>query len=69
MNTIKPKPCVVCGTPVKQLNPKSNTCSNECTRARNAGITREEQIRRDMNRVPWGPRCHRYLSSGRKFFR
>ena len=43
--------CTVCGarTPLGTW-----TCSPECTNAKKNGITREEQIYRDMNRQPWG---------------
>ena len=43
--------CVVsdCGARVRNQNPKTKTCSPECTRAKHAGRTREEQIRYEMD--------------------
>lgn len=41
--------CVVCGARVRAINPRCVTCSPECTRARLAGRTREEEIRREMD--------------------
>lgn len=35
--------CIICGAGVRNLNPKTVTCSPMCTRARDAGRTRERQ--------------------------
>ena len=40
--------CVICGARVINLNPKCNTCSPECTRAKHNGHTRDEQIALDI---------------------
>lgn len=43
--------CEVCGIKVP---PAASTCSTECGKAKRAGITREEQLRRDCEAMPWG---------------
>ena len=42
--------CFLCGARVRNQNPspKINTCSPECTRAKKAGRTREEQLKYEM---------------------
>lgn len=47
--------CVVCGARVRNINQKANTCGSLCTKARNAGRTREGQIRHEMDLEPWVP--------------
>lgn len=40
--------CVICGARVRNQNPKTTTCDETCTAARNAGRTRIEQIRWEL---------------------
>lgn len=40
--------CVICGARVRNQNPKTTTCDETCTAARNAGRTRTEQIRWEL---------------------
>lgn len=40
--------CMVCGAAVRNINPKTRTCDPICTRARNNGLTRTEQIKLDL---------------------
>jgi hypothetical protein len=40
--------CVICGARVRNQNPKTTTCDETCTAARNAGRTRLEQIRWEL---------------------
>ena len=42
------KRCIICGA-----RSRGATCGPTCTRARKAGITYEEQLRRDMDKVSW----------------
>lgn len=49
----KPNLCVVCGARANTMNSRNTTCDNICTRARDAGITREQQLDRDMHEHPW----------------
>ena len=40
--------CLICAARCQ-----GSTCDIHCTRARKAGISREQQIARDMNSHPW----------------
>lgn len=40
--------CVICGARVRNMNPKVKTCDSTCTRARKNKVTREQQIRIDI---------------------
>lgn len=40
--------CVICGARVRNQNPKTTTCDETCTAARNAGRTRVEQIQWEL---------------------
>jgi hypothetical protein len=41
--------CCICGASVRNQNPKCDTCDPICTRAKYAGVSREEQISVDMD--------------------
>lgn len=43
-----PRVCEVCGARVRNFNPRTTTCDPICTRARDNGFTREQQIKRDI---------------------
>lgn len=41
MNTRR---CIICGARVTNMNPKANTCSTLCTKAKHAGLTHQQMI-------------------------
>lgn len=50
------KKCVICGANVRRMNPKANICSPTCRKARDAGISLEDQIRRETDLdIPYNP--------------
>jgi len=44
--------CVICGARVYNHNPKANTCSPICTKAKHANRTRQEQFEYEMSLEP-----------------
>jgi hypothetical protein len=42
------KRCIVCGARARGI-----TCGGSCTRARKAGVSRENQLRREMDEKDW----------------
>ena len=61
--------CIKCDARVRNHNPspKINFCSDECKRAIKNDITREEQIARDIQEMPYGeeePRFQRVMPYG-----
>ena len=53
--------CVVCGARARV----GTICSAMCTRARKAGVSREEQIRNEMDSRDWSSRDYALRTHGR----
>jgi len=56
------KRCFICGAKIlrkrKSNSPNATTCSPECTRARDLGISREELLTREEQSLGWGENTH-----------
>jgi hypothetical protein len=49
-DTKRDRRCVICGASVRNMNPKCNTCSPDCTKAKHAGLTLAEFYQRENSR-------------------
>jgi len=54
--------CIICGA-----RSHGKTCDTVCTKARKAGVSREEQLRLDMGKQAWTARDWRLRAIGYHF--
>lgn len=47
MSAKKKRLCVICSARVRNINPKTVTCSPFCTEQKNSGKSRDELVRED----------------------
>jgi hypothetical protein len=60
------EPCEICGARVTNMNQRTTTCSDLCTRAKRNGITRVGQIKRDMKQEQRDERLGFWQGAGQR---